>query len=171
MFVKAQLKIQQMTFMLIAITLLFVIAGLFVLVFMFSGIKESANELNERNALLLVTRLANSPEFSCGESFGMLKLNCVDEDKAMILKQNSKIYSNFWGVAGIEIQKIYPENLAECTLGNYPNCGLITVYSDDKNKGASSSNFVSLCRKENFEGEVYDKCEIAKLLVFPRSEQ
>ena len=111
---KAQLKIQQMTFMLIAITLLFVIAGLFVLVFMFSGLKESATELSERNSLLLVSRLANSPEFSCGRSFGMLKLNCIDQDKAMILKQNSKIYSGFWGVAGIEIQKIYQENSIEC---------------------------------------------------------
>lgn len=167
---KAQLKIQQMAFMLIAITLLFALAGMFVLVFMFSDIKESATALNERNALLLVTRLANSPEFSCGEGFGMLKLNCVDEDKVMILKQNSKTYSGFWGVAGIEIQKIYPENNLECTLGNYPNCGLITIYSENQ-KGPSSSNFISLCRKESFEGEVYDKCEMAKLLIFPRSEQ
>ena len=167
---KAQLKIQQMAFMLIAITLLFALAGMFVLVFMFSGLKESATALNERNALLLVSRLANSPEFSCGESFGMLKLNCVDQDKVLILKQNSKTYSGFWGIAGIEIQKIYPESLEECTLGNYPNCGLITIYSE-KNKGVSSSNFISLCRKASSENGIYDKCEIAKLIIFPRSEQ
>tara|TARA_Y100000296_G_C4996412_1_gene167953 strand:+ start:311 stop:436 length:126 start_codon:yes stop_codon:yes gene_type:complete len=31
--------------------------------------------------------------------------------------------------------------------------------------GFDASNFVVLCRKESSEGEVYDKCEIAKLMV------
>ena len=102
---KAQLKIQQMAFMLIAVTLFFVLVGMLIFVFRFSSIQESAELLGEKNALLLVTKLANSPEFSCGESFGRSSVNCVDSDKVMTLKANIEKYSGFWDVSGIEIRK------------------------------------------------------------------
>jgi len=70
---RGQLKIQQMAFMLMAITLFFVLVGLFVLKINLSELKQSAETLEEKNALLLVTRLANSPEFSCDNSFGSKK--------------------------------------------------------------------------------------------------
>lgn len=163
---KAQMKIQQMTFMLIAVVLFFVLVGLIVIVFQIGGLKESANQLEEKNAMLLVGQLANSPEFSCGEAFGS-KNNCVDEDKLMVLKDNQK-YADFWQVAGIEIIKIYPneqDGEVECTAENYPDCNKITIISKDVNKGPYQSTFVSLCRKEILDEKLYDKCEMAKLLV------
>jgi len=162
---KAQLKIQQMAFMLMAITLFFVMVGMFVLVFRFSGLKESATILEEKNAMLLVTKLANSPEFSCGEAFG-IKINCVDADKVMMLKENIDKYSKFWGVAEIKIRKIYPDNgNIICTPGNYGNCGVIDVLSKNVNKLPPASNFVSLCRKDSYNDEAYDKCELARFMV------
>ena len=161
---KAQLKIQQMAFMLMAVTLFFVLVGIFVLVFRFSNLQESAELLEEKNAMLLVTKLANSPEFSCGDAFGKSRVNCVDSDKVMALKENIQKYSGFWGVSGIEIRKIYPEFISEvvCDLDNYPDCNLIEVVSGS---GIGTSNFVSLCRKDNFENNIYDKCELAKIIV------
>lgn len=164
--VKAQIKIQQMLFMLLAITLFFVLVGIFLLVLGSSGLKKSAIELQEKNALMIVTRLANSPEFSCEESFGSNKINCVDADKVIMLIQNSKKYDGFWGASNIIIRKIYPEIDGEivCSLSNYPNCNIIKVYSEN-NDGADVSNFVTLCRKESSGGEYYDKCELAKMSV------
>lgn len=161
----AQLKIQQMAFMLIAVTLFFVLVGIFVLAFRLSNLQESAELLEERNAMFLVTKLANSPEFSCGDAFGKSRANCVDSDKVMALKENIQRYSGFWGVTGIEIRKIYPESNSEivCEIDNYPDCNLIKVVSG--RDGIGVSNFVSLCRKENFENLVYDKCELAKIIV------
>ena len=164
---RSQMKIQQMAFMLIAVTLLFVLLGLFVMNFMFSDLRQTAEELEEKSALLLVTRLANSPEISCGEVFGSSGLNCVDADKVMMLKENIERYDDFWGVAEIKIRKVYPKGNVECTKGNYPDCDVISVYSEETNKGADYSNFVSVCRKDLHEGEVYDKCELARLMVFP----
>lgn len=164
---KAQIKVQQMAFMLLAITLFFVLVGLFAMVFGFSGLKKSATELEEKNALLLVTKLSNSPEFACGNSFGTGNLNCVDEDKLMSLMKNIEKYENFWGkgVSNIEVRIIYPETEEKlCNLGNYPNCNVIRVISG-KVSGYSAENFVSLCRKESLEGETYNKCELAKLMV------
>jgi len=163
---RGQLKIQQMAFMLIAVTLFFVLVGMFVLVIKFAGLKESATTLEEENAMLLVTKIANSPEFSCGGAFGNDKTNCIDADKVMMLKENIGKYENFWGVGtNIEIRKIYPETNEEiiCNLKKYPGCNIINLQS--KEMPAEYSNFVSLCRKESFEGKVYDKCELAKVMI------
>lgn len=160
-----QMKIQQMTFMLIAVTLFFVLVGMFLLVISFSGIKKSANELCEKNAMLLSTKLANSPEFSCGNSFGTGKTNCIDSDKLMVLRDNIEKYEDFWDVTNIEIRKIFPEETEEmCNRGNYPNCNLIQVRSEN-DEGIYISNFVSLCRKGTYEGRAYDKCELGKIMI------
>ena len=159
------MKIQQMAFMLIAITLFFVLVGIFFIVIKVSELKGKASALEEENAMLLVTKLANSPEFSCGESFGTGKVNCVDADKMMILRENIDRYLNFWQVSNIEIRKIYPRADKEiiCTLGNYPDCNIIRLM--DKEITMEHSNFVSLCRKDFSDGEIHDKCEIAKLMI------
>ncbi len=160
----AQLKIQQMAFMLMAITLFFVLVGMFFLTFQLSSIKNSAKLLEDKNALLLVTKLANSPEFSCGEAFGSQTTNCIDEDKIIALKNNMNKYRNFWGVSNIEIRKIYPSSTEkECNSGNYPDCNLIRLINE--NITSEYSNFVALCRKNSENGTIQDKCEIAKLSV------
>lgn len=164
---KAQIKVNQMAFMLIALTLLFVVAGLFFLVIRFAGIKDVATSLQEKNAMLLVTKLANSPEFSCGEVYGTGATNCIDGDKVIALKKNIANYRGFWGngVYNIEIKKIYPEEPTKlCEFGNYPECNTIRLLEGEV-KGFSVENFVSLCRKESESGGIYNKCEIAKLMI------
>lgn len=163
---KAQLKIQQMAFMLLAVTLFFVLVGIFVLTFKFAGLKDTATGLEEENAIKLVAKLANSPEFSCGESFGSTRINCIDADKAMALKENAEKYSKFWGVSNIEIRRIYPDTNSEiiCDQSNYPNCNIIRIKQEDVS-GFEVSNFVSLCRKDVFEEIIYDRCEIGKIII------
>lgn len=166
---KAQLKIQQMAFMLIAVMIFFAFVGMAFLSFQLSELRSSAGTLEEKNALLLVTKLSNSPEFSCGKSFGNARANCIDSDKIMVLKENINKYENFWGVENIEIRKIYPPQTSEkeCTMENYPDCNIIKIRDSDE--GISFSNFVSLCRKEkiisNETESLQTKCELAKLSV------
>ena len=160
---RSQMKIQQTAFMLIAVTLFFVLAGVFVLSFKLSDLKKEAASLGEENALLLASRLANSPEFSCGNAFGTTRTNCIDLDKVMALK-DKKEYENFWKDSNIEIRKIYPNNQVECSMINYPDCGIIKV-AVETSTGTSVGNFASLCRKELVNGESIDKCEIGKMLV------
>ena len=160
---RGQLKIQQMAFVLLAITLFFVLAGIFALVFLMSGLSGDATALEEKNAMLLVAKLANSPEFSCGRAYGSDKINCIDADKIMVLSKSMDRYSKFWGVNSIEVRKIYPEeDTSICTLSNYPNCNSIKIKSGT---GYVRENFVTLCRKEQDKGVTYDNCDIAKLMV------
>jgi hypothetical protein len=173
---KGQLKIQQMAFVLIAITIFFVMVGLLFLVIQGAGLRGKFSEIQEENAKALVVRLANSPELSCGSAFDESKSNCVDADKAMIFNLDStqENYKRFWKVAEIEVLKTYERQKEtgreiECTFGNYPNCNQIKIYKrelpEDSVAGPFISNYVSLCRQEQFEGKTYPKCEIALLSV------
>lgn len=164
--VRAQMKIQQTAFMLIAVTLFFVLVGLFFLGFKLSGYKEDVNYLKEKQAKQLVSKLANSPEFMCGSSFNNKYSDCVDADKVLLLMQNSSNYRNFWGVDDIKIRRIYPKINGEvaCNVANYPNCNIFNIISDET-IGTYYSNFISLCRKEKKGGGFYNKCEVAILMV------
>ena len=132
--------------------------------FKLSDVRNKASELDEENARYLVSRLANSPEFSCGNSFGTSRVSCVDLDKVIALKKNIKKYNDFWGVENIEIRKIFPSGNISCSLGNYPNCDVISLIKGES-QGFVVSNFVTLCRKDRYEGEVYDKCESGRIMI------
>jgi hypothetical protein len=171
---KAQMKIQQMSFMLLGVFLFFVLVGMIILSVSFSGLKRSATDLQAQNAFLLVTKLANSPEFSCGDSYGNQKTDCVDEDKVMALKASIGNYKDFWGVTNIEIRKIYPTTLPYkeilCTTASYPaylngtSCNYINLMNKPAS-GNDESNFVALCRKEKYKEEIVNKCEMALLII------
>ncbi len=162
---KAQMKIQQMSFLLIAVFIFLALVGMMVLTLKMNSLKTSANELREQNAMLLVGKLANSPEFSCGEVYSNFPTDCIDEDKIMMMKDEVRKYSNFWGVTGIEIRRIYPLNHnVICTYENYPKCDTI-ILLDKSTTGVGRSNFVALCRKEQDKGEFIDVCEMARLTV------
>ncbi len=163
---RGQLKIQQMTFMLIAVTLLFILVGVFFLSIRLYNVKKVATNLEEQNAMLLVSKLANSPEFSCGNSFGGSRTSCIDFDKLIVLKDRANDYSGFWGVAKIELRKIYPsEGNIVCDMSNYPNCDIVKILDKNENTLPAVSNFVSLCRKETNGIIIYDKCELALLMI------
>jgi hypothetical protein len=162
---KGQMKIQQMIFMIIAVIILFAMVGLFFLSTAFSSLRKSATTLAQEESMLLVSRLANSPEFSCGNAFGNSKTNCVDFDKVAGLKNHIGEYSDFWGVAKIEIRKIYPSGEKLCTEANYPNCEIFKILDKNVNTLPYSHNFISLCRKELNDKITYDKCELALLMI------
>jgi hypothetical protein len=163
---RGQIKIQQMSFMLIAVTLLFMLVGLFFLSIRLYSLKKTATTLGEQEAMLLVSKLANSPEFSCGNAFGRSRTNCVDFDKLMALKERASEYSEFWGIAKIELRKIYPgEGSILCDKKNYPDCDIIKILDKKVNTQPATPNFVALCRKEKTTSIIYDKCELALLMV------
>jgi len=153
---RGQLKIKQMSFMLLAVVLFFIIVGLFFISFSFSRLKQDATTLNKENAIATALRLAGSPEFSCGKDY------CISLDKAMALRGMSS-YSGFWGVSSIEIWKLSGNR--NCTISNYPDCDVIVIANNKDANQILTPLFVSLCRKEVENNAVYDKCELGKLLV------
>jgi len=160
---KAQLKIQEMAFFLVAIVLFFILVGLFIFSIVFSNLSKSATSAAEERTLSSITNLADSPEFSCG------KPNCVDGDKILALMQNKK-YENFWPFSSLSVhrQSTFIKNESDwikCTFINYPHCDVFEIYDRNVKNERVISNYVALCRVELEEGENYKKCEIAKLVA------
>ena len=96
----------------------------------------------------------------------------MDFDKLIVLKDRMNKYSDFWGVAKIEVRKIYPdEGNVLCDKESYPDCGIIEILDKKVNTAPATSNFVSLCRKEVSEKMIYNKCELARLIVSSESKK
>lgn len=153
---KAQMKIQQMAIMLVAITLFFMLVFMFYITFESASLRKRVVELNRDQAVGLVTKIAFSPELNYVDSS-----RGVDFDKLMVLKEMEE-YEDFWNVESIVIDRLYPKgDDVECTLRNYPNCTEIILVGDGN--GEFIHSYVSLCRKQNLDGNVYDRCELALL--------
>ncbi len=167
-----QMKMQQTIFMLLALILFFILLGMFFLVINFSKLKHTANNLMMERSILLASKLANSPEFSCGNAFGEPKTSCIDLDKVMALKDLSENYTNFWGVDNIEIRRIYPTQDADknCTEENYPRCGIIKIYNSPL-EGVGVQDFVSLCRKTEKDSVVKNICQFGEVIIFKKNEK
>lgn len=162
---RSQLRIQEMSFMLLAVFLFFILVGLFTLSIVYSNLQEGAKRIAEERTLSSLTSLSDSPEFSCTES----KSNCVDSDKLISLVNKSS-YQNFWPFSSLKVLRFSgfgkSENeLIECNFANYPDCDLVVVYDKKVLNERAISSFVALCRKKFENGYTYDKCETAKLIA------
>lgn len=161
--IQGQMKIQQMVFMLMAVFILVIMIGIVIISVKTSNLKKTVTDIREQEALTLASKIANSPEFSCGNSYGNQKSDCIDFDKVMALKKNINNYKDLWGVANIEIRKLPNENIL-CTNDNYPDCDTLKIISETT-LGYSKDNFVSVCYKILDEDSVLNKCEIGQILI------
>ncbi len=151
---RAQLKIQQMAFVLVAIIIFFAIVALLYFSISLSNLRRSASSLQEQEASELVRKLASTPEFLTATDCS----NCIDLDKVLLLKSRQS-YKEFWNLDYLKIEKLYPKNeQLECEKSNYPDCSTITIIPNEE-FGSPKTAYVSLCRFEQAQGG-YTKCEL-----------
>jgi hypothetical protein len=158
-----QMKIQEMSFMLLALVLFFIIAGLFFLIISNANLKKSAESLAESKAITVISTLAGSPELSCGES----KQLCVDSDKLLALKQ-SNAFDKYWDTSGgLVVKKVYPiaDSEIECNQGNYELCNIFTLKAKSE-EFTELSSYVILCKKDISGGYSYDRCELGVISAY-----
>ncbi|PIN80566.1 hypothetical protein COV16_00585 [Candidatus Woesearchaeota archaeon CG10_big_fil_rev_8_21_14_0_10_34_8] len=153
---KAQLKIQEMSFMLLALALLFVLIFIFYISFQYTSLHKTATQLAEKQALTSLARISEMPELTCGTL-------CIDSDKLMIMKKLPE-YKTLMGFSSLSVRAIYPRDDTECTDQIYPDCGHYTIFTKNLEE-RQLSTFVSLCRQEIINGLELKKCEIAKLII------
>jgi hypothetical protein len=160
---KGQLKIQEMSFMIIALVIFFILVGLFAFSIFFKNVQEQATDIAEDKTISGISNLAGSAEFNCG------KPNCIDGDKLIVLLERES-YQNFWPFVSLRVvkqdafNKTYRE-MVKCNLVNYPDCELFTVYDKNLKNVVEKDNFVSLCWKEKENSITYNKCELAKFVA------
>ena len=153
------MKIQQMVFMLVALTMLFVLVALFFIVFKVTKLQKDVVELRRDQAAGLVSKIASTPEFIFENT-----PNAIDADKLMMLQGNRQYEDYFANIDGIIVQKIYPSgNVVEGTRSNYPNCNQIKLFT--QSSSAPDSSYVAWCSKQSIAGVAYNKCDIALLMI------
>jgi hypothetical protein len=159
------MKIQQMAFMLIAVTIFFAMIGLIYFSLTFAGIERDAEKLQEEETLLLIRKLSSSPELSF-TSEGDCQ-TCVDFDKALAIFQNP-IYAKLWNLDYLVIERLYPITTeVNCDLNNYPeNCNRIIIIDDKSGQRNAKEAFVTIARWDpNSDSFVY---EFGRILASPR---
>lgn len=167
---KAQMKIQEMIFMILGLAFLLILLFLFYIAFSTGNIRNLAESKLRDSAVTLASGLAGSPELSCPEGLGIGSFVCIDADKAAAMA-NRQEYSKFWDVNSIRIEKVYPisEKKIICSMNNYPDCNIFIIVSNKTAVKEDYSTFVSLCRKESINEEFYNKCELGRILITPKT--
>jgi len=161
---RSQFKIQQMMFMLLAVTIFFALVVMFWLAFSSSNLRSQAEELEKEKAIFVSQFLSGSSEFSCTSKGGGY---CIDTDKIINL-QNRKAYEEFWPVAFVKVRKLDRKNEdVVCNKANYPDCNVYKVYENNKieYEGVGIGSFVALCRYEDVLGYPTRMCDIGKIII------
>lgn len=125
---KAQMKIQQMAFMLVAVMIFFAMVAIVYFTIVFARIQDTADDLREREAKELARQMSSTPElmFSQGSSPFSASL---DFDKAHFLSQNLDFKRKYWNLEYLMIEKVYPpptQNQEDCAL-YYPDCKELVI--------------------------------------------
>ena len=156
----ADMKIMQMTFMILFVFIFFTFAGLFFLSIQSGKIAENFNNLQRESAISSVETISNMPELNCDSSRTM----CLDEDKVITFATISKSYKNFWPVASIRVRKVFPMNVKNirCPAAN---CSYYEVYNSNQTNVVEYGTFVSICKAVRNEGVVQEICELGRLDV------
>jgi hypothetical protein len=155
---KAEMKIQQMAFMILAVFFFFILVGLFFISWQFKDTKSSFEELKREQAISALKTLASLPEFSCESS----EL-CLDEDK-LIVMANKKEYRTFWQVSSIKAYKIVTNSSQKIKCPS-SDCNYYEIFSSGNINVEEYSTYVNICKKISESGYVYDSCEVGKLVV------
>ncbi len=160
---KAQFKIQQMAFMLVAIFIFFTLVGLFILQMNLGGLRYSAEQLEREQVLSALLSWSELPELSCSDGSS----GCIDEDKIVVLSSEdfNRLYSSFWPVASIRVYMVnanFSNGEIECPG---QGCNYYNVYESGQSSSEMVASYVSLCKTVKTEGPVFKRCEMATLSI------
>jgi len=157
----AQMKIQQMALMIIAVFIFFMVAGLFMINIKLRSIGLSAQNSASEEAEATMELLASFTEFNYIHSSHCS--NCLDADKLEVISRETN-YSQLWPIASLKVYKIHPTFSQEIKCPAI-NCNYYEVIKDSKEEYRELSTYVDICKKEMNGFRISDKCELAKLLI------
>ena len=153
---RGQMRIQQMTFMIVAVFFFFVLVGLGFVSYQVKSSKGGFEDLQKEKAVESLQTLTNMPELTCGAL-------CLDEDKLEIVSKMPE-YKEIWPVQSIKVYKIFPAFNRTILCPNV-NCNFYQLYDSGQKNLKEYSTFISLCKKIKEAGYVYTKCEMGSLVV------
>jgi len=163
---KAQLKIQEMSFMLVGVILFFIIVGLFALTIVNSNLQKEARQIKEAETLAIVGEMAGMAEFSCVGD----RSSCVDADKLIGLMKSSS-YKNLWKLSSLEVfrESSFDKSegeMIDCNRDSYiGECDRFVIFDNGVDSEERIGSYVALCRVEYENYYPYEKCEMGRIVV------
>ncbi|MFZ5954981.1 MAG: hypothetical protein ACOYT4_01020 [Nanoarchaeota archaeon] len=159
--VKAQLRIQQMAFMILALFFFFILIGLFFFSYQIKSLRTNYEELQKSEAISSLETLTNMPEFAW--TYDSSCNLCVDKDKLLILV-NQNLYDSFWPVSSIEFIEITDNKTISCPN---QNCNYYSISNSGQKIAKKYSTYITICEKF----PQYEKCKIGKIIVGVKDEK
>ena len=159
--VRGQMKIMQMSFMIIGVFFFFVLVGLFFMGILFKDVRGGAEDLAREQAISSLESIVAMSELSYDSRDSMN----VDEDKLRVMAGGfGDKYEEFWPIASLEVYKIYPsfDSVVKCPA---VGCNYYELYDSGQRNVEKFSAYVSICKRVKEFGSVYDRCEIGKIVV------
>jgi hypothetical protein len=157
---RADVRIQQMSFMILFVFIFFSVAALFFLSIHTRGIKENFADLQRETAIASISTISNMPELNCDSS----RTLCLDEDKLYVFASHSSDYEEFWPVASIKVRKVFPKQREEIQCPS-SNCSFYKIYVSTEKNIQEYGTFVNICKKTNDQGYIQEECGIGRLEV------
>ena len=142
----------QMSFMIVAIFIFFVMVALGYIIYESRDLKNTAMDFQREKAISSLNVITNMPELRCGSSESAYEELCLDEDKVVVMMNLSGNYSIKWPVAFVKVREIYPGTLS------------YVVYDSGQKEIESYSSFIALCKRER-DNNFGFKCGLGKLEV------
>ena len=138
---KAEIKIQEMAFVLLAVVLLFTLVLLIFARFQIAQLQESALELRREQAVSMLRVIASMPELRCSASFSSVAESaCIDEIKLEAFVSEHERYEELWKnskISGITIKEAYPEGQEYVIKSARPGTNTVTY-----------ATFIPLCEEQ-----------------------
>jgi len=159
---KAQYRIQQMVFMIVAVSFFFILVGVFFLGYQYRTTKSSFEDLQKEQAISFLNVIRNMPEFGYSSKDSYAKGICLDLDKIAIVSSEVNKFSELFPVASIELAIGFKPKRVPCP-GN--ECNYYDVYSSGQEGLIKYDSFVCICKKVSENSYSYDKCELGKLII------
>lgn len=104
--IKAQMKIQEMAFMLVAVMIFFGMVALVYFSITLANVRSQAASLGDQEAQALARQMATTPELGLASSTDCA--NCVDMEKAFAFKDQTDIYKKLWNIDYLMLERVYP---------------------------------------------------------------
>lgn len=165
---KAQLKIQQMIFMILAVILLFGLIIIFLVTFLNKTISSGADDVAELRAKGAVERLAGSAEFGHSD---LSLTRAIDLKKALVISLMRDSYSEYWKeYSSIRIiresgLKKSIKDSVQCNFGNINFCDELVILDRNVNNTQEYASYILICDEKLEMGNYFDDCEIGKMIV------
>lgn len=146
---KAQMKIQQMAFMLVAIMIFFAMVAIVYFTIAMAKLQGTADDLRDQEAKELARQMSGTPELSFSQG-GSSESSTIDLDKAYLIAKDGGFRKKFWNLDYLMIERIYPGTPASrniCLPNNYPNCReLVLIDNTEGNYSGTMTSPIALAR-------------------------